>query len=67
MSMAKLKVSERPKKYGKYPKWLYCTHCGAWIKAVDVKNDVKGNPICPRCSRRLRLRPKYFGRGRNND
>jgi NAD-dependent SIR2 family protein deacetylase len=66
MSMAKLKVS--PKKYGKYPKWLYCTHCGVWIPSDWViEYDVKGNPICPRCSRRLRIRPKYYGRRRNND
>jgi glycosyltransferase involved in cell wall biosynthesis len=52
-----------------YPNWLYCTHCGVWIEAEfpsfsniegSVKFDVKGNPICPRCGRRLRTKPRYY-------
>jgi DNA-directed RNA polymerase subunit RPC12/RpoP len=52
----KLKFGEQP-----YDNNYYCSRCGMWIPKFMAKRDVKGAPICPYCTSRVRTHSHRYG------
>ena len=44
--------------FSPYSTHYYCSLCGRWVPRDRAARDAKGRPLCPRCLRYLRTRPR---------
>lgn len=42
-----------------YRYYYYCSKCGIYVRKDIAKKDSMGRPLCPRCGKQLRIRPKH--------